>query len=426
MGPLLFLLLQVALATAEVDDYTGHQILRLIPEKQHHLDFLNGIMTRDTGMNLDFWTEPRGAGHPVDIQIPPQYIAYLKEMFNESDLKYYTMIEDLQTLINDHMDKNRAAKAQKTDPRNINDDYLTFDEMMQWVDDIGAECGSRCEVIDIGNSYEGNVIKLIKITDGSGSNDKQIAWIDSGIHAREWISLAVNLYLIDQMVKGLDDNPIVQQMISTHDWYFLPCVNPDGYIYTHTTNRNWRKTRVPNEGSTCVGADANRNFDHNFGGVGTSPNPCTETFHGDYAYSQPCTAAVSSFIEGFGDESMRSIFVTMHSYSQLWMSPWGYTSDLPPNYDDLYAVGVAATDALRDVYGTSFRVGSASNILYPSSGTSRDWAYGVPEFEYVYTLELRDEGQYGFFLPPEQILPSQVETWVAITTMYESIMGLKH
>ena len=52
--------------------------------------------------------------------------------------------------------------------------------------------------------------------------------------------------------------------------------------------------------------------------------------------------------------------------------------------------------------------------LDSSSGTSRDWAYGVPAIEYVYTIELRDEGEYGFLLPPEQITPTVEETWAAI------------
>ena len=52
-----------------------------------------------------------------------------------------------------------------------------------------------------------------------------------------------------------------------------------------------------------------------------------------------------------------------------------------------------------------------------SSGTSRDWAYGVPKIEYVYTVELRDEGMYGFILPPEQIIPSGEEYWEGFKAM---------
>ena len=52
-----------------------------------------------------------------------------------------------------------------------------------------------------------------------------------------------------------------------------------------------------------------------------------------------------------------------------------------------------------------------------SSGTSRDWAYGAMDIEYVYTVELRDTGRHGFLLPPENIRPCGQETWNAVRSM---------
>lgn len=65
-------------------------------------------------------------------------------------------------------------------------------------------------------------------------------------------------------------------------------------------------------------------------------------------------------------------------------------------------------------------------LIDPSSGTSRDWAKGDPEIEYVYTLELRDEGDYGFLLPPEQILPTGEETWAGIKAFTLYVIGQRH
>ena len=61
-----------------------------------------------------------------------------------------------------------------------------------------------------------------------------------------------------------------------------------------------------------------------------------------------------------------------------------------------------------------------------SSGTSRDWAYGVPDIEYVYTIELRDEGDYGFLLPPEQIQPTVEETWAGIKAFTMHVINKSH
>ena len=63
-------------------------------------------------------------------------------------------------------------------------------------------------------------------------------------------------------------------------------------------------------------------------------------------------------------------------------------------------------------------------VIDKSSGTSRDWAAGVPAFPYVYTIELRDKGRHGFELPPDQIVPSGGETWAGIQAMVKYNLDL--
>ncbi len=62
----------------------------------------------------------------------------------------------------------------------------------------------------------------------------------TGIHAKEWISPAAVLYVIDTIVQALpeEDSDLLQL-----DWHFMPVLNPDGYDYTWTDDRLWRKTR---------------------------------------------------------------------------------------------------------------------------------------------------------------------------------------
>ena len=64
------------------------------------------------------------------------------------------------------------------------------------------------------------------------------------------------------------------------DWYFAPLLNPDGYEFSHTDDRMWRKNRSPPpSGSRCYGTDLNRNWDViGFGAGATSSNPCAETY----------------------------------------------------------------------------------------------------------------------------------------------------
>lgn len=53
-------------------------------------------------------------------------------------------------------------------------------------------------------------------------------------------------------------------MVDNIEFHIIPNSNPDGYVYTHTNQRMWRKTRKPN-GGWCVGADPNRNWYNGYG-----------------------------------------------------------------------------------------------------------------------------------------------------------------
>lgn len=62
-------------------------------------------------------------------------------------------------------------------------------------------------------------------------------------------------------------------------------------------------------------------------------DPCEETYRGPAPESEKETKAVTNFIQSH----LKSIkaYITFHSYSQMLLFPYGYTSELPPNYEDL-------------------------------------------------------------------------------------------
>jgi len=220
------------------------------------------------------------------------------------------------------------------------------------------------------------------------------------------------MYLMDRLIEEYDTDPFVKQLRDTYDWYFLPIVNPDGYAYTWSTDRMWRKTRQPAPGSNCLGTDANRNFNHMWMTIGASNNPCSETYAGSAPYSEPEAKALSDFV--MTKEGDWDLFITLHTYGQLWMSAWGYTKDQPAAYPELSRVGNAAVATIAATHGKVYQFGNAASILYESSGTSRDWAYGVPRVPYVYTIELRNTA--SFVLPPSEIRPTGQEIWAALKT----------
>jgi len=116
------------------------------------------------------------------------------------------------------------------------------------------------------------------------------------------------------------------------DYYVFPSVNPDGYVYTHTTDRMWRKTRIPG-GSSCYGTDANRNFDFHWLEIGASTNPCSETYAGPSPFSEIESRLLANFLTSMSDKF--DVYLAFHSYSQLLLFPFGHNNDHISNYDEL-------------------------------------------------------------------------------------------
>lgn len=55
------------------------------------------------------------------------------------------------------------------------------------------------------------------------------------------------------------------------------------------------------------------------------------------------------------------------------------------------------------------------------SGVTTDYYYVDLGITHSYTAELRDLGEYAFLLPPDQIVPTAIETWNGIKALVQAI-----
>nr|CAD7578665.1 unnamed protein product [Timema californicum] len=313
--------------------------------------------------------------------------------------------------------------------------YHRYADMLRYIEHLTAAYSHLVEVVTIGKTNEGVALKVVKVSSGSASPQegtiKPAVWIDGGMHAREWISPAVVMYVLKQLVERYKLN---KKMVDSADWYLMPLANPDGYEYSHSTDRLWRKTRSNHDTTqtrnfgrllwgSCEGVDLNRNWDFHWGGKGASDDPCHETYAGPRPFSEPESRAISEFLMDHKDRI--KLYLTLHSewcLLQMWLLPWGFTSKKVPDYDDMYTMGRKAVEAISKISGTQYQIGSSTSLLYPSSGGSDDWAKGVAGIKYAYTVELRDRGSYGFLLPASQIIPTGKETFAAIKSIARAIV----
>ncbi|KAJ9581600.1 hypothetical protein L9F63_023220, partial [Diploptera punctata] len=274
--------------------------------------------------------------------------------------------------------------------------YYTHDEINTYLRQLASSYPSLATVESIGKSYEGRDLLMIKISSG-GSGTRPAILIDAGIHAREWIAPAMALYIINQLV---ENNAANSDLTNSVDWYILPVVNPDGYQYSHTTSRLWRKTRSPTTSSSCPGVDGNRNFDYHWMETGASSSPCAETFAGSRAFSEPETAALRDF--AVANKNKIKLYLTFHSYGNYFLYPWGYTSALPSDASTLHSLAQQANQAHVSAGGSSYTIGSSTNVLYAAAGGSDDYMKGVAGIDLSYTMEFTNS-IYGFQFPASQI-----------------------
>ncbi|XP_050591202.1 carboxypeptidase B-like [Bombus affinis] len=418
--------------------YKNYQLIRLYPSSQGHVNDLKDLKETEPE-DVKFWTEPM-YNRTTDVVIAPDLVSDVKTFFRNKGIDFKVLMPDLQKIIayqNPKMTKEQREDLVMTNGHSMTwKRYHRYGEIVKYLEYLALSYPSLVEVITIGHSYENQPIKMIKISTGPNKEGeaKPAVWIDAGMHAREWIGSAVATYIISQLV---EKNSSYAKLLDNSDWMILPVANPDGYEFTHIGDRLWRKTRsnhAENQDDSrflqlvnhytgwlwgkCEGVDPNRNFDYHWGEMeegGASLDPCHETYAGPRAFSEPETKAMADYI--LANKQNIRIYLTLHSYSQMWLVPWGYTYSKPSDYSELANVAKKAIGAISKIHGTDYQLGPSAHLLYPTSGASDDWAKGVAGIKYAYTLELRDRGTYGFLLPASQIVPTAREIWAGIRTI---------
>ncbi|XP_051866624.1 carboxypeptidase O-like [Pristis pectinata] len=295
--------------------------------------------------------------------------------------------------------------------------YHPMAEIYSWMEQIKENHKDLVTQHLLGVTYQNRPMYYLNIGRTS-DKPKKIIWMDCGIHAREWIAPAFCQWFVKEVLETYTADPKTDRFLQNIDFYVLPVLNIDGYVYTWTTDRLWRKSMSPCGNSTCFGTDLNRNFDAKWCSVGASRNCCLDIYCGSASESEPETQAVADFLRRHAPDVL--CYLTIHSYGQLILTPYGYTNSTSSNHEELMNVGLKAADALYQVHGTKIKVGPTFQTLYYAAGTSCDWAADLG-INFSYLFELRDNGTYHFLLPEEQIQPCCEETMVAVTTIIKHI-----
>ncbi|KAI9030290.1 hypothetical protein DFJ74DRAFT_464638 [Hyaloraphidium curvatum] len=288
--------------------------------------------------------------------------------------------------------------------------YPRYDQVVAYLRDLAANlpAGVVGSLSSIGKSVEGRDLYVFRVTSSGGPAGKKQIWINGLQHAREWVACTTALYILSNLIGSHATEP---QMLEHFEWFVSPLANPDGYEYSHTTDRYWRKNRRPTPGPV----DLNRNWPYFWsldGGASTDPD--SDVYRGPSALSEPETSSLHAAIIAL---PRRFALFDLHSFGQLILRNWGFTNPSVSSLEPaLTALGnqmwYAAYLATGAVY-TSIRAAQ----LYPASGCMDDWA-GAAGMVAV-TVELRDRGSRGFAVPPDAIVPTGEDGWAMAKAFVE-------
>ena len=293
--------------------------------------------------------------------------------------------------------------------------YRTVEETATFLDQMAAQYPNLTEVFTYGQSWlkvqnpaNGYDLRGIKLTNRNNRvGNKPIFMVQGGIHARELVTPEEATRLVEYLLSNYGVDADATWLLDEHQIIVLPMYNPDGRKIAETgqLKRKNMNSNTGGCGTVNTGIDLNRNYAFSWGVVNmpTDP-PCGETWPGLTAASEPETTGIQNLlIANFPDQraaprdqpaplDATGVFLDLHSTGNLVLYPWGQDNLPPPNLQ------------LRTIARKAARYNGYNPIqtiqLYPTSGTSQDFAYGELGVAGFGMETGNGSGSCGGFMPP--------------------------
>ena len=288
--------------------------------------------------------------------------------------------------------------------------YRTVDETYAAMAQLASTRSNIVRMVDIGNSWDkatrlgppGYDLYALVLTNRSIPGPKPRFFLMAAIHAREYTTAETAMRFAEHLANGYGADPDITWMLDHSEVHIVTHSNPDGRViaemgYTQRKNRNTTSSNQPCSnpptGSSQYGIDLNRNSTFGWGGPGASTSPCNLTYRGLSAASEPETSALENYIRSlFPDrrgpnttdpapDDTEGVMISLHSFSELVLFPWGDRPDQVPNLTGLRALG------RRMSYFNNYEACQTAVCLYEAAGATDDFTYGELGVA-SYTIEL--------------------------------------
>jgi carboxypeptidase T len=355
---------------------TGTVVARVYFTSQNDLNQL--------AISLDIWEVNHTAGYLVAMLTPERYASL-------SQAGYHLEIDAERTALLNKPPTPLPGQGPDTIPGY--DCYRTVEETYTTIQNLAFLHPNLVQVSDIGDSWDratpggpsGYNIYAVVVTNRNGPipvASKPTFFLMAAIHAREYTTAETATRMIEHLVNNYGVDADITWLLDYYKIAVVTIANPDGRKFAEE-GQLWRKNTDSDDGcSSSYGTDLNRNSSFQWGGADT--DPCGETYQGPDAASEPETQAIQNYVASIlpdqrGDDpsdpapdDTMGTFITLHSWQQAVLFPWGYTSTPSPNKTQLQTLG------RKFGYFNNYYVCQTGEpgCMYSVSGSTDDWSYG--------------------------------------------------
>jgi extracellular matrix protein 14 len=318
-------------------------------------------------------------------------------------------------------------------------DYQPLSVIQPWMRLLSSLFPTHVRLISIGTTYEGRDILALRVGVKPNNAEKppgsrKTIIVSGGTHAREWISTASVCYGAYELITSYGRSRQMTKLMEEFDWIFIPTLNPDGYVYTWSSDRLWRKNRQETNSRFCKGVDLDRTYDYQWDGDSMEGSPCSESYAGSVPFDGFEAKKFANWVKNETEQNNASFvgFLDFHAYSQQVLYPFSYSCiDTPPTLEDLEEVGLGLAKAIKQADSKNYGVTSACegsvtaqdgdeqgrswSRLESGGGSALDYMYHEMRVRFAYQIKLRDRGGYGFLLPSKNIVPTGKEVFNAVS-----------
>jgi len=254
--------------------------------------------------------------------------------------------------------------------------FYTYQQMLDALDDMAAMYPNLITVkapVSTFLTWENRPIYHVKISDNPTTDEAaEPKVLYTAIHhAREPMSMSQTIFYMWYLLENYATDSEIQYLVDNTEMYFVPCINPDGYLRNEANDPTGfgmhRKNMNPNAGNSNPGVDLNRNYSYGWNTTGVSANENNDTYPGLSAFSEPETQAMQWLSENIGFTSA----FNSHTYGNTLLHPIGTTDAEFADHHDYF------TDLTGHMCSLNGYFPQKSSGLYPASGDSDDYMYKV-------------------------------------------------